>query len=210
MEVPIRPRCSLTPDDFTEAAIASSRALQPGRALFVKGALALVDHLMAFGFALGVLFFALAAFTGVGRDGMYVGIYLLLVYAVFLLMFRYRDRIGRALHRADFARKFKSSARLAAPYEWSISEEEIFRSSSEGRQRYHWIDVARVVETRTCFVVMSADKLIDILPARGFASRDDLDRYISLAREKVLQYDVIEPIEYEPGLDEKPNASQEW
>ena len=210
MDEPIRLICSLTLDDLTDAVTASARALKPAETLILKGVLIVLSHMMAYVFVIGVSFAALAAFTNVGGDGTTVGIYILFVYGVFLLMIRYRDRISRALLRVDIARKLKGSAQLAAPIEWLISEEEIVRSTVGSSEGYRWIDVDRVLETRRCFVVMSSARLVDTFPSRAFSSLDVLDRFISLAREKVLKYDVIKPIEYAAGLDETPSAAQEW
>ena len=122
------------------------------------------------------------------------------------LLIRHMDRVSRLLHRALYRWNLRGSALIGVSIEWWISEAEIVTMSAVAGTRYDWTTITRVIETRHFFIMISRSTFHDYFPVKAFRSVEDVDRFIALAREKVLEYDVIKPIEYKPALKEKHSS----
>lgn len=201
MKEPIYLSYHPTLDDLTDGSLAVYRVARPFARLVMRTTLVVL--------AFCVLLLAMLILGNpnraakAGDKNLYVFIiYVFLLFILILVM-------SKPFIRFRVARQFKGSPLLKSLLEWWISDEELVSATFGSEGHYRWEMVKRIVETQRCFVMGTHMGLHVFLPCRAFHSREDVNRFIALAREKAPKYDVIKAIEYEPGLDEKPASSSE-
>ena len=109
---------------------------------------------------------------------------------------------SRAMLKRHNMKRLKSIPDFDTVVHWSITDDELYSASHLSECRNRWETIKRVVEARRGFVVFNTNGTLLFFPSRAFLSREDLDRFIALAREKVSRYDILAPIEWNPAVDE--------
>ena len=79
---------------------------------------------------------------------------------------------------------------------WSIDGVGLIAETTRGAQIFPWNSCVRVVESRKLFLFYSHHKTHEILPTRGFASGEDVECFVTLARQHVGDYILVEPAEF--------------
>lgn len=99
--------------------------------------------------------------------------------------------LTRKIELASTRRKFNKRPDAGDHIEWTFSDQEITTSSENTKSEMKWSAFHKVIVTPDGLVFMPCAEIFHFIPARAFASPEDIEIVTGLARQRIGDFKIV-------------------